>query len=98
MIFFTIIGSFWPELFLKVAVLKRIKRVLLAIAPISFLFIAWDAYAIRSGHWRFDGEQIIGIFGPFCIPLEEYLFFIVVPIAAIMTIEAVRSVKRDWPV
>ena len=98
MIFYTIIGSFWLELFLKVAVLKRIKRVLLAIAPISFLFIAWDAYAIRSGHWRFDGEQIIGIFGPFCIPLEEYLFFIVVPIAAIMTIEAVRSVKRDWPV
>lgn len=98
MILFTIIGSFWLELFLKVAVLKRIKRVLLAITPISFLFIAWDAYAIRSGHWRFDREQILGIFGPFCIPLEEYLFFIVVPIAAIMTIEAVRSVKKDWPV
>ena len=98
MIVFTIIGSFWLELFLKVGVLKRIKRVLQAIAPISFLFIAWDAYAIRSGHWRFDGEQILGIFGPFCIPLEEYLFFIFVPIAAIMTIEAVRSVKKDWPV
>ena len=98
MIVFTIFGSFWLELFLKVGVLKRISRVLLAVAPISFLFIAWDAYAIRSGHWRFDREQILGIFGPFCIPLEEYLFFIVVPIAAIMTIEAVRRVKKDWPV
>lgn len=98
MIAFTIIGSFWLEIFLKVGVLKRIKRAILAIAPISFLFIAWDAYAIRSGHWKFDEEQILGIFGPFCIPLEEYLFFIVVPIAAIMTIEAVRRVKKDWPV
>ena len=98
MIVFTIIGSFLLELLLKVGVLKRIKRVLLAVAPISFLFIAWDAYAIRSGHWRFDREQILGIFGPFCIPLEEYLFFIVVPIAAIMTIEAVRRVKKDWTV
>lgn len=98
MIAFTIAGSFWLELFLKVAVLTRIKRVLLAIAPIAFLFIAWDAYAIRSGHWRFDEAQILGIYGPFCIPLEEYLFFIIVPIAAIMTIEAVRRVKKDWPV
>lgn len=98
MIAFTIIGSFWLEIFLKVGVLRRIKRAILAIAPISFLFIAWDAYAIRSGHWKFDEEQILGIFGPFCIPLEEYLFFIVVPIAAIMTIEAVRRVKKDWPV
>ena len=98
MIVFTIVGSFWLELFLKVGVLKRIKRTMLTVAPIFFLFIAWDAYAIRSGHWRFDGEQILGIFGPFGIPLEEYLFFIVVPIAAIMTIEAVRRVKKDWPV
>lgn len=98
MIVFTIVGSFWLELFLKVGVLKRIKRVILAVAPISFLFIAWDAYAIRRGHWRFDGDQILGIFGPFGIPLEEYLFFIIVPIAAIMTIEAVRRVKKDWSV
>lgn len=98
MIVFTIFGSFWLELFLKVNVLKRIKRALLAIAPVALIFIIWDAYAIRSGHWRFDKSQILGLYGPFCIPLEEYLFFIVVPIAAIMTIEAVRTVKKDWQV
>ncbi|MDA2962213.1 MAG: lycopene cyclase domain-containing protein [Actinomycetota bacterium] len=97
-IVFTILGSFWLELFLKVGVLKQIKRVILTIAPIAALFILWDAYAIRSGHWRFDKEQILGIYGPFCIPLEEYLFFIFVPIAAIMTIEAVRTVKKSWQV
>ncbi len=98
MILFTIIGSFWLEIFLKVAVLKQILRLVKAIAPIALLFIAWDAYAISSGHWSFDSTQILGIFGPFCIPLEEYLFFIFVPIAAIMTIEAVRKVKPEWRV
>ncbi len=98
MITFVILGSFWLEIGLKVRVLARIKALLIAIAPIVFLYIAWDAYAIRSGHWKFDKTQILGVYGPFCIPLEEYLFFIVVPIAAIMTIEAVRKVKKDWPV
>ena len=98
MIAFTVIGSFWLEAFLKVGVLKQFKRVVLAIAPVAFLFIAWDKYAIANGHWYFDKDQILGIFGPFDIPLEEYLFFIVVPIAALMTIEAVRTVKKHWQV
>jgi lycopene cyclase domain-containing protein len=84
--------------FLKVGVLKQFKRVVLTIAPVAFLFIAWDKYAIANGHWYFDKDQILGIFGPFGIPLEEYLFFIVVPIAALMTIEAVRTVKKHWQV
>lgn len=95
MITFTIIGSFWLEIFLKVGVLRRIKRVVLSIAPIAALFLIWDFYAIRRGHWHFDSHQIVGIFGPGGIPLEEFLFFLVVPLAAIMTIEAVGRVKRN---
>jgi len=68
-----------------------------AIIPVAFLFIAWDAYAISRGHWFFDKDQILGIYGPWSIPLEEYLFFIFVPMAALMTIEAVRKTKKDWP-
>jgi lycopene cyclase domain-containing protein len=98
MILFTICGSIWLEFVLKVKVLKRYKRAIKAILPISLIFIAWDAYAIQEGHWRFDSNQILGIFGPFGIPLEEYLFFTVVPLAAILTIEAVRTVKKHWQV
>ena len=98
MIAFTIVGSFWLEIFLKVGVLARIKRALLAIWPIASIFIIWDAYAITSGHWHFDSKQIVGLFGPFKIPLEEFLFFIVIPIASIMTIESVRTVKKHWVV
>jgi len=98
MLTFTIFGSFWLEIVLKIGVLKRIKRVLLSILPVAIFFLAWDAYAIDRGHWYFDQDQILGIFGPFDIPLEEFLFFTVVPLAAIMTIEGVRTVKKHWKI
>lgn len=98
MIAFTVFGSIWLEFVLKVKVLRRYKQAIKAILPISLIFIVWDSYAIASGHWWFDKEQILGIFGPFGIPLEEYLFFTVVPLAAILTIEAVRTVKKHWQV
>ncbi len=96
MLLFIIIGSFWLEIFLKVGVLRRVKRLVLSITPIALIFIAWDAYAISRRHWRFDLTQILKIYGPFNIPIEEYLFFIVVPIAAIMTLEAVRRRRPHW--
>lgn len=98
MLTFTVVGSFWLEIVLKIRVLKRIKRALMSIIPIAILFLIWDAYAVASGHWKFDPDQVLGIYGPFGIPLEEYLFFIIVPMAAIMTIEGVRSVKKHWQV
>ena len=96
MIAFTVVGSIWLEIIFKVGVLRRWRRALTSILPVAALFIAWDAYAIKQGHWFFDRDQILGIFGPFGIPLEEYLFFIVVPLAALLTIEAVTTVKPHW--
>ena len=96
MLVFTIFGSFWLEIFIKVKVLKRIKLALKKIAPVALLFLIWDAYAIKSGHWHFDTKQIVGIYGPGKIPIEEYLFFLIVPIAAIMTIEAVVKVRKQY--
>lgn len=96
MLAFTVVGSFWLEILLKVRVLVRLRRAFAAIAPIAFLFLIWDALAIRHHDWYFDKRQITGFYGPFHIPLEEYLFFIVVPLAAIMTIEAVRKRRPHW--
>lgn len=96
MLAFVVFGSFWLEIFLKVGVLPRIKRVLLSIAPTAIIFLIWDYYAVVSGHWWFDEEQVVGIFGPKGIPLEEFLFFIVVPLASLLTIEAVRTRRPHW--
>jgi lycopene cyclase domain-containing protein len=93
MLAFTVCGSFWLEVVLKTSVLRRWKRALLSILPISTLFLIWDAYAIAQGHWFFNRDRMLGIYGPFDIPLEEFLFFIIVPMAAILTIEGVTTVK-----
>mgnify|MGYP000847399681 FL=1 len=96
MLGFTVVGSFWLEVVLKVGVLRRYKRAFLSILPSALIFLLWDSYAIKNGHWHFDPKQIIGIYGPLNIPLEEFLFFLIVPLAALMTIEAVRTVKKHW--
>ncbi len=93
MILFTVFGSFWLEIVLKIGVLKRVKRVLFSILPVAIFFLIWDAYAIAQGHWFFNRDRMLGIYGPFDIPLEEFLFFIIVPMAAILTIEGVTTVK-----
>jgi lycopene cyclase domain-containing protein len=96
MLLFTVVGSFWLEIFLKVGVLRRMKRALLSIIPTAVVFLIWDYYAVTRGHWWFDKEQVVGIFGPMGIPLEEFLFFLVVPLASLLTIEAVRTQKPHW--
>ncbi len=98
MLAFTLFGSIWLEVVLKVVVIRRFKRVILSILPTALFFLIWDAYAIQSGHWYFDEKQILGVIGPFGIPLEEFLFFLIVPLAALLTIEAVRTVKKHWVV
>ena len=57
MLLFTIVGSFWLEIYLKVGVLKRFKIAFISIAPVAILFILWDFYAVTKGHWRFDSKQ-----------------------------------------
>ena len=96
MLLFTVIGSFWLEILFKVGVLRRVKRWLLSIIPTALIFLVWDYYAVTRGHWKFDKEQVVGIYGPAGIPLEEFLFFIVVPLAGLMTIEAVRKRRPHW--
>jgi len=93
MLLFTVFGSFWLEIVLKIGVLRRVKRLVISILPVSIFFLIWDAYAIAQGHWFFNRDRMLGIYGPFDIPLEEFLFFIIVPMAAILTIEGVTTVK-----
>ena len=94
MLLFVIIGSWWLEFAFKIRVLRRPRLLASAILPVSVFFLIWDAFAINQNHWTFDKEQILGIIGPFNIPLEEYLFFLIIPMAAILTLEGVKSVMK----
>ena len=74
----------------------RWRRLLLTFLPVVVVFFAWDAYAIAQGHWWFDTDRILGLYAPGSVPLDEILFFITIPLASVLTLEAVRSV-RGWP-
>lgn len=92
-----LLGTAWLEVLLRTRVYARPRRLLLALAPVVVVFCVWDLYAIGAGHWTFDPERTTGIVLSGGLPLDEVLFFVVVPIASLLTLEAVRSVKR-WEV
>ncbi|MCX6460798.1 MAG: lycopene cyclase domain-containing protein [Actinobacteria bacterium] len=94
---FALLGTAWLEVFLRTRVYARWRRLSLAVAPVVVVFVLWDLYAIAQNHWTFDPERTSGLLLPGGLPIDEVLFFIVIPIASVLTLEAVRSVKR-WEV
>lgn len=97
MLVFCLLGTAPLELVLRVGVYRRLRRLALSVLPVLPLFVAWDLYAIARGHWTFDPAQVLGVDLPGGLPVEELAFFVVVPLAAVLTLEAVRTV-RGWPV
>ena len=75
-------------------VLRRPLTVMLALIPELVLFGGWDLYAIHAGHWTYDQQRLLGLRLPGRLPIEEALFFLVIPLCAILTFE---SVRRRYP-
>jgi lycopene cyclase domain-containing protein len=94
---FVLLGSAWLEVALRTRVLARPRRLLLTLAPVVVVFCLWDLYAVAQGQWTFDAGRTTGIVLGGRLPIEEVLFFVVVPLASVLTLEAVRSVRR-WEV
>jgi lycopene cyclase domain-containing protein len=80
------------ELVLRVRVYARWRRLLVAVLPEFVVFVVWVLYAIAQGHWHYDGDLTLGVRLPGGIPVEEVLFFLVVPLCAVLAFEAVRKV------
>ena len=93
---FVLIGSGWLEFVMRTRLIARWRSFLLTLIPVMVFFSVWDAYAIGEGHWYFNPEKITGIIAWGGIPIDEILFFIVIPIASILTLEAVKSAKPHW--
>ena len=92
-----LLGTATLEVFLRTRVYRRWRRLLLTLLPVVVIFTIWDIYAINHGHWTFDSDYVTGIIAIANVPLEEICFFIAIPICAILTLEAVRSMK-SWAV
>ena len=90
---FCLLGTLPLEVWLGVRVYRRPRRLLLTLLPVVAVFYLWDAYAIAAEHWSFDPAQTVGLVLPGGVPVEELLFFVVVPTCAVLAFEAVRRVK-----
>ena len=82
------------EFWLRARVYRRPARLALALLPALVVFYVWDAVAIARGHWGYSPDHTSGIILPGGVPLEEFVFFLVIPVCGLLTYEAVGSVLR----
>ena len=89
-----LLGTAPLEIVLRTRVYARPRRLALTLLPVLVVFVTWDVLAIRAGHWSYDPRQTVGVLlGN--VPVEELVFFLVIPVCSILALEAVRAV-RGW--
>lgn len=97
-LFFPLVLSFDK----KVAYYKLWKHIWLPILVTGLFFIVWDILFTQNGVWSFNDEYIIGwrIAG---LPVEEWLFFLVVPYSCSFIYECLlcyfpfrQKVDKGW--
>jgi lycopene beta-cyclase len=80
-----------PLELLGARVYRQPGRLVRTVAPVVLAFLAWDACAVAAGVWTYNPRYITGLTLPFIgVPVEELVFFVVVPTCAILTYEAVQ--------
>jgi lycopene cyclase domain-containing protein len=74
------------------SVLRQPRRLLLTVLAAGTPFLLWDLHATDVGHWWFDADQTLPwrVAG---LPLEEIAFFVVIPLVAVLTYEAVTVAR-----
>jgi lycopene cyclase domain-containing protein len=71
-------------------VYRNPKRLLFVLGIPFVFFTIWDAVAIARDHWSFNSAYVTGWVVIAGIPIEEIVFFVVVPCCALLTYETVR--------
>lgn len=88
---FPLLASFDP----RTAFLRKWRGLLLGLFVMSAVFITWDGIFTAMGIWGFNDRYLVGI-RYFGMPIEEWLFFLLIPYACMFLYEVMRYfVKRD---
>ncbi len=79
------------EFVLRARVYRRPRTVARVLLVVVAVFALWDVVGIWRDHWSYSPRFTTGILlGP--LPLEELVFFVVIPLCALLTYEAVGQV------
>ena len=68
---------------------------LAALVPVVVVFSVWDLVGIWRDHWSYNSAYVTGVDLPGGMPIEELVFFVVVPICGLLTYEAVGWVMSE---
>ena len=71
---------------------RRPRRLVAAMVLPVVIFVVWDVVAIARDLWTYNPAYVTGWDLPFDLPVEELVFFLVIPICSLLTLEAVRRV------
>lgn len=82
------------EFFFGARAYRRPRALLIAVLITVLLFSMWDVIAIAAQLWTYSPRFTTGIILPLGLPLEELVFFVVIPICGILTFEAVGNVLK----
>lgn len=73
-------------------VYRQWRRLATAVFPVAAVFLIWDEIAIAAHVWTYSAAYITGLSVPFRVPIEEVLFFLVIPVCALLTYNAVSTI------
>jgi lycopene cyclase domain-containing protein len=78
------------EFVFEARIYRRARRTLIALVPALVVFTIWDVVAIARDHWSYSRRYTTGWNLPFDVPIEEIVFFLVIPLCGLLTFEASR--------
>ncbi len=81
------------EFVLGARVYRRPRRLLITLLPVIVVFGGWDLIAVARGDWWFASRYTIGLH-VLGLPIEEWLFFAVIPVCALLTFEVLGPRQR----
>ncbi|NLR90571.1 lycopene cyclase domain-containing protein [Flammeovirga agarivorans] len=85
-----IAGPFLLSFDKKVAFYKKWPKLLVALSFLWAIYIPWDIFFAFSLEWGFNSDYLVG-FEFLHLPLEEWMFFIIIPYCYLFIYECVKS-------
>jgi lycopene cyclase domain-containing protein len=74
-------------------VYRRPRRLAATLTPVVTAFGLWDVVASHRGHWWWSPELTAGVH-LLWLPLEEWLFLLVIPVCVVLTYEVLGGGAR----
>ena len=89
---FIAICAVFVNFLFRIRISRQFKIFLKVDLLLIVLYGSWDIWAAQRKAWFFDSQQIIGVKLFNVLPIEELLFFILVPFMVILCLQSLEKI------